>query len=337
MLVKSKFKPAWWMRNRHLQTILPRLYPTPCDFSPLDREFELSDGDFVELTWSHSPESIAPNQPIVLVLHGLEGSFDSFYAKRMMNAMHRQGWAAVLMHFRGCGKRPNKQAHSYHSGQTQDVFEFVQHLNRQYPGHLLFAVGFSLGGNVLAKYLGEQAESGLSGGVVISAPLDLSICANAINRGFAKVYQKYLVDKLRRSTSTKINTYVGAFPIDITEAQLRDIATLTEFDERITAPLNGFDNAQDYYRRASANQYLAQCQTPMLIVHAKDDPFMTQAVIPTDNMLSEAVTCEISERGGHVGFISGANPLKPEFWAETRSVQFIQRLIHQQNQRQHEA
>ena len=327
MLVKSKFKPAWWMRNRHLQTILPRLYPTPCDFSPLDREFELSDGDFVELTWSHSPESIAPNQPIVLVLHGLEGSFDSFYAKRMMNSIYRQGWVGVLMHFRGCGKKRNRRPQTYHSGQTEDVTEFIAHLQQRFTANPLFAIGFSLGGNVLTKYIGEQSDSRLDGAVIISAPLDLATCAKAIGRGFSKVYQKYLMDKLKMSTKSRLEAFKDKFPLNIDKDELERTHTLIDFDNKVTAPLNGFEHAQDYYQKSSGKQFLKFCQTKTLIIHAEDDPFMTQAVIPTQDMLSPSIRCEVSSRGGHVGFISGWNPFKPEFWTETRSMRFIKQAL----------
>lgn len=327
MIVSSEFKPAWWMRNRHLQTILPRFYPARYFFSPVDSEFELSDGDFVEITWSVDPSTMSPNQPVVLVLHGLEGSFDSFYAKRMMNKIHQQGWVAVLMHFRGCGKKPNRKAQSYHSGQTSDVTEFVEHLKQNFPNHPLFAVGFSLGGNVLAKYLGEQPESGIDGAVVISAPLDLSICAKAIGSGFSKVYQKYLVDRLKNSTHEKIDFLQGAEPIPLDKQVLDTIKTLPEFDQLLTAPINGFDSAEDYYQRCSGNQFLKSITTPTLIIHAKDDPFMTEAVIPDNEMMSSTVQFELSERGGHVGFLSGWNPLNPEFWLETRASQYIQQRL----------
>jgi predicted alpha/beta-fold hydrolase len=327
MIVDSKFKPAWWMRNRHAQTIIPRLYPKPCDFQPLFQDFELSDGDFVELTWTQKPDSIPAGQPIVLVLHGLEGSFDSFYAKRMMNAMHQQGWTAVLMHFRGCGQKPNRKIQSYHSGQTADVREFAEFLSLQFPQSSLYGVGFSLGGNVLAKYLGECVNNPFSAGVVISAPLQLDECATSIGTGFSKVYQKYLIDKLVASTHEKIDCLKGAEPAPISKEKLDSLVTLIEFDEHITAPINGFEGAQDYYLQSSAKQYLKYIKTPTLIIHAKDDPFMNEKVIPSLDELSSDVILELSESGGHVGFLSGRNPLKPEFWTETRSVEYIKTIM----------
>lgn len=326
MLTKSKFKPSWWLKNRHVQTIVPRLYSKPCDFKPRFQDFELPDGDFVELTWTGDPKSVPSGQPIVLVLHGLEGSFDSFYAKRMMNVMHQNGWFSVLMHFRGCGQKPNRKAQSYHSGQTADVHEFITHLNNTFPASRIYAVGFSLGGNVLAKYLGEHVENPLSGGVVISAPLQLNECADSISKGFSKVYQKYLIDKLVKSTHDKIDFLNGAEPIPIDKAKLDNLNTIYDFDDCITAPINGFDDAMDYYLSSSSKQFLKNITTPTLVIHAKDDPFMNEKVIPSNEELSDQVLFELSDRGGHVGFLSGNNPFKPEFWAETRSVEFIKSL-----------
>ncbi len=327
MLVKSKFKPAWWMRNRHLQTILPRVYPIESTFKPAYQEFQLSDGDFVEITWSHQVNKIKANQPIVLLFHGLEGSFDSFYTKRMMNAIYQQGWVAVLMHFRGCGQKTNRKTQTYHSGQTADVSEFVQFLQQQHPNNPLFSIGFSLGGNVLAKFLGEQDKIKLDGAIVISAPLNLSECSKTVNQGFAKIYQKYLLDKLKRSTHKKIDHLDGSDPLLLDKQRLDQIKNMNEFDQLVTAPLNGFDDAEDYYQRCSGKQFLASITTPTLIIHAKDDPFMNESVIPNESELSSSVQFELSKTGGHVGFLAGANPLKPEFWLETRSVQYIQQRL----------
>lgn len=326
MIINSTFKPSWWLKNRHAQTILPRIYPKPCDFKPRFQDFELADGDFVELTWTGDPKTVPDGQPIVLVLHGLEGSFDSFYAKRMMNAMYLNGWFSVLMHFRGCGQKPNRKVQSYHSGQTADVAEFVSHLAATYPSSPIYAIGFSLGGNVLGKYLGEHVDNPVSGGVIISAPLQLDECSKSINQGFSKVYQKYLIDKLVKSTHDKIDFLNGAEPVPVDKQRLDQLKTIFDFDDCITAPVNGFDDAMDYYLSSSSKQFLKHIKTPTLIIHAKDDPFMNEKVIPELEELSEQVQFELSEQGGHVGFLSGHNPFKPEFWTETRSVEFIHSL-----------
>jgi predicted alpha/beta-fold hydrolase len=327
MLVKSEFKPAWWMTNRHLQTILPRTYPITSHFKPAFQEFELSDGDFVEVTWSHQINKIKANQPIVLLFHGLEGSFDSFYTKRMMNTIYQQGWVAVLMHFRGCGTKTNRKTQTYHSGQTEDVREFIQFLKQNHPSNPLFSIGFSLGGNVLAKYVGENLESHLDGAISISAPLNLSECSKTINQGFSKVYQKYLLEKLKKSTAQKIEALNGSDPLLLTQRELEGISNINEFDQLVTAPLNGFSSAEDYYQKSSGKQFLSTVTTPTLIIHAEDDPFMNQSVIPNNDEMSDSVQFELSKKGGHVGFLTGKNPFKPEFWLETRSVKFINQLL----------
>ena len=160
MIIQSQFKAAWWMRNPHLQTILPRFFKKQRQLDTIDETFELPDGDFVELCWSEKPQS-GSNRPIVIVFHGLEGSIDSFYANGMMAAIKASGWIGVLMHFRGCGKLTNRHSRAYHSGETEDAKDFIQSLKQNYPDSPLAAVGFSLGGNVLAKYLGEQGDNSL--------------------------------------------------------------------------------------------------------------------------------------------------------------------------------
>jgi len=327
MLVKSKFKPAWWMTHRHLQTIIPRIYSIKSLFKPAVQDFELSDGDFVEVTWSHQVNKIKPDQPIVLLFHGLEGSFDSFYTKRMMNAIYQQGWVAVLMHFRGCGAKTNRKTQTYHSGQTSDVSEFIDYLKQRHPTNPLFSIGFSLGGNVLAKYAGEREDSKLDGAIVISAPFNLSECTKAVNRGFAKVYQKYLLDKLKRSTSEKIEHLNGSDPKLLDQKTLDNIKNMVDFDRLVTAPLNGFVDANDYYQQSSGKQFLSTINTPTLVIHSADDPFMNESVIPNESELSPSVEFELSKKGGHVGFLAGNNPLKPEFWLETRSIAFIKSLL----------
>jgi hypothetical protein len=327
MIIQSQFRPAWWMTNRHAQTILPRLYPVKLDFVAHHQDFNLNDGDFVELTWTQKTNKVDPSKPIVIVLHGLEGSFESFYASRMLNAVHNQGWTGVLMHFRNCGKKANRKATSYHSGQTADVHELIKYLRHQFPSTSISAVGFSLGGNVLAKYLGEEPDNDLTAGVVVSAPLELEECANTMEVGFAKVYQKYLVDKLKNSTLKKIDSLPNSTEIPIDEEALSALVKLRDFDEHVTAPLNGFDNAKDYYQKSSAKQFLVNINKPTLIIHAKDDPFMNEKVIPKQSELSDSITFELCKNGGHVGFISGNHPFKPVFWTEKRAMEFIAKQV----------
>ncbi|WP_199610348.1 hydrolase [Flocculibacter collagenilyticus] len=323
MIVKSLFKPAWWLKHCHLQTIMPRVIRKHFHLSTQPELLELPDGDFVELAWTQKV-SHQTTTPIVLVFHGLEGSVNSVYAKGMMKAIADAGWTGVLMHFRGCGSDINRLARAYHSGETDDANYFINHIRKHYPNSPLAAVGFSLGGNVLAKYLGEQGDkSPLSCAAVICAPFDLASSSHRITQGSSKIYQKYLLDMLKTSTINKLQKMQQGFPLSYSPYDVKRFKTLREFDNAITAPIHGFIDAEDYYQRASGMPFLKSIRVPSLIIHAKDDPFMSDAVIPKTHQLSSAIRYELSEHGGHVGFIAGHNPRKPIFWLEHRIPQFF--------------
>ncbi|WP_058374387.1 hydrolase [Pseudoalteromonas translucida] len=307
-----KFKPAWWMTNRHVQTIMPRFF-RPFHHTRYQLEqLDTPDGDFIELAWSLPHNETAP---LAVVLHGLEGNINSFYAKGMMKALKKQGFAVVLMHFRNCSTEVNRLPRAYHSGDTADLSFFINHLKQLYPNRPLVAVGFSLGGNVLAKYLGEQQQQcPLSAAALVSAPYDLSASSDVIRKSLGKIYQKYLLDRMKKSMQRKLPQIEKK--ISLTPEQLMKIDDLLEFDNQLTAPLHGFENAHDYYRQASAMPYLKHIAVPTLIIHAKDDPMLSIKAVPSRQDVSEHVTLRISEKGGHVGFISGKNPFKPVFWLE---------------------
>lgn len=324
MIVESNFKPAWWMKNKHIQTIIPRVYRRNHKIQTENETLATPDGDFLDISWTKKPQA-DNTTPIVIVFHGLEGNVESFYASGMLDAITKRGWIGVLMHFRGCSGRPNNQARAYHSGETSDPQFFIDYLSQHFSKSPLMAVGFSLGGNVLAKYLGEKGEQcKLLCGAVISAPLRLAGCAKRISQRFSKVYQKYLLDKMKHSAINKIQHLKDAYPLALKATDIRKFSTLAQFDEHITAPLHGFKNALDYYTQASAMQFLRNVKVPTLILHAADDPFMAPDVIPTAEELSPAIRYELSKAGGHVGFLSGVNPLKPIFWLEKRVPEFFQ-------------
>lgn len=300
------------MRNRHVQTILPRFFRPFQKARVHFEQLNTPDGDFLELAWA---EKKTPHAPIAIVLHGLEGNINSFYAKGMLHALSKAGFNSVLMHFRNCSRAPNKLARAYHSGETSDLQFLIETLRQRYANTPLFAVGFSLGGNVLAKYLGEQQNhSGLSGAAVISAPYHLSSSCQVIRKSCYGLYQKYLLDRMKKSFLRKLTTIQPV--LQLNKETLNGFTDLWQFDNQITAPLHGFKDAEDYYQKASAQPYLKRITTPTLLIHAKDDPMLSQETIPNAQQISQSVTLAVSEQGGHVGFISGNNPFKPEFWLE---------------------
>lgn len=313
----ASFRPAWWLRHPHLQTIVPRFFRPFLRANGLRERLNTADNDFVDLVWNQR-ERPAAGEPIVIVLHGLEGSVRSFYAKGMLAALHRTGLSAVLMHFRNCSDEPNRQRRAYHSGETSDLTALIHHLQHQYPGSPLAAVGFSLGGNVLAKYLGHSAtNSGLIAAAVVSAPYLLAESCQVLMSKGAAIYQSYLLGRLKRSTERKFRANPQLTP-PLPLEQLPTIANLWQFDEQVTAPLHGFAGADDYYQQASSKADLKHIATPTLLIHAIDDPMLCPSAIPTKHDVSNCVELEISKRGGHVGFIAGRIPFWPEFWLERR-------------------
>ena len=316
------FRPAWWLPGPHLQTLwaaVVRRRGKPV----LRRErIELPDGDFLDLDWNGD---VAGDGPVVLLLHGLEGSSESPYAWGLLAAFRRRGWPAAVMHFRGCGGEPNRLARCYHSGETGDVAWTAGELARRFPGCPLFAVGVSLGGNVLLKWLGERGpEAQLAGAAAISVPFDLGRCADRVERGFSKVYRRYLVGQMHRSIHAKFGAW-NESPIDL--AKLAGWRTFREFDENVTAPLHGFEGADDYYRKASSGPYVARIRIPTLIVQAENDPFVPGAVLPSS---SPTVRVEASPHGGHAGFVTGVIPGRPRYWLEERIPAFFDEVLRLQ-------
>ena len=237
--------------------------------------------------------------------------------------MNANGYSAVLMHFRGCAVKENLLARSYHSGDSGDAKEFIEHVHKLFPTSKLYAVGYSLGANMLLKLLGEQqASSLLDKAVAISAPMQLDICANYINKGFAKYYQSILVKALNSRLYSKYDTHDMESLINLKRRDVYKLKTFWEFDEAYTAPIHGFASAQDYYTKSSAKQFLKDIHTPTLIIHALDDPFMSADILPSQKEISKSVTLEVSENGGHIGFVGGTI-FKPEYLLEKRIISFL--------------
>jgi len=323
MFSKSSFKAAWWLANPHLQTIAAKWLRRKEKLTTITETLELPDGDFIDLAWTEIPE---PNntKPIIVILHGLEGSVDSHYVKGMLATIKHRGWIGLLMHFRGCSGRENRQAAAYHSGDTRDISYLAKLLIQRYQNCPLFLLGFSLGGNVVTRYLSQQPDNPFTAATVVCAPLHLASCSQRIDQGFSKLYQKYLVQMLKQSTQIKIDK--NMMP-DVCANSFSQIDTIWQFDDTITAPINGFKSAEDYYQQSSGLYVLHRIKQQCLIIHAADDPFLNHKDIIFNDALPKNVTFEVSNRGGHVGFISGNNPFKPEYWLEQRIPHFIEQQL----------
>lgn len=306
------FAPASWLPGPHLQTLWPALLrPRPAVRWHRER-WELPDGDFIDLDWG--PEQPGP---WVIILHGLEGSSRSGYVAGLAKVLSQHTWQVLVMHFRGCSGEPNRLRRSYHAAASADLQQLITLLSAREPTRPLYVVGFSLGGNVLLKWLGESPEvlpPVLHGAVAVSVPFHLEMAAARLDRGLSRLYQAYLLRSLRRSYRRKFRHRPDP-PLPL--ADISGLRRLVDFDQAITAPLHGFDNAWHYYQVASCHQYLRAIRHPTLIIQARDDPFSEPQAIPEPSGLSSSVTLECHPQGGHVGFVEGT-PWHPGYYLERR-------------------
>ncbi|TAA46894.1 MULTISPECIES: hydrolase [Corallincola] len=325
----APFNPPWWLKNPHLQTILPTLLRRKKLVNTWRERWELEDGDFIDLDWLS--RTTASKQPIVVLLHGLEGSVNSPYAQGMLQAIKHQGWQGVLMHFRGCSGEPNRLPRAYHSGEIGDISALIDKLQLAHPDSPLLAVGYSLGANVLIRYQGEKGKSSpLCAACAISPPLDLAACADRIGQGLSRIYQRHLLTRMRKNVQRKLTNSKLRAQMELNQQQIAELRTFWQFDQHITAPLHGFSGVDDYYQRMSGLRFITQIKRPTLLIHAADDPFMTSAVIPKQQQLPPSLQYELYANGGHVGFLDGGLPWRPSYWLERRVPQFFHSQLETQ-------
>jgi predicted alpha/beta-fold hydrolase len=323
-IIQSEFRPASWLRNRHAQTVFPNL-PWASRIRPeLRREvIQLPDGDVTAVDWVVETEDTPGTAPLLVILHGLEGSAESSYARMLMQAAAERQWRCCVLHFRDCGDYRNLLPRRYHAGETNDIRFFVAKLEEEGQYGPIVAAGFSLGGNVLLKYLGEEGDNTpLRGAAAVCVPLNLHRCAEALDIGISKGYQRYLLKRMKKAVTDKFDPHTAAFDWQ----RAMGAVTFAEFDDAVTAPLHGFASKDDYYDKCSSVHFLKDIERSTLIVNALDDPFMTPDVIPAEDALSPYVTLEVSESGGHVGFIEGGTPWRPRFYIPGRLIGFLEPL-----------
>lgn len=271
------------------------------------------------------------NLPLIILLHGLTGSSQSGYIKGLQHILLKQGFRSVALNFRGCSGESNNLARSYHSGETEDIHFLYQTLRQREPHTPLAVVGFSLGGNVLLKWLGEQGDKlSLFAAVAVSVPLVLGSCASKLDNGFSKIYRASLLRELKRYVRLKL-THLERTGNSQEAKKLEELGDLSsiksfwQYDDRVVAKLHGFKNVHDYYQRSSSRQFLKSIAVPTLLIQAIDDPFMTESVLPEAAELSASVHLEITRSGGHVGFIDGNIPFIPRYWLDRRIPEFLKK------------
>jgi predicted alpha/beta-fold hydrolase len=324
MPVQSTFTPTGWLRNPHCQTIYGSLIRRLPALALRRERFETPDHDFIDVDFYGEGDL-----PLVILLHGLSGSSQSNYIKGLQVALLQQGFRTAALNFRGCSGEFNRSSRCYHSGETGDIDFLYRTLRQREPKTPLAAVGFSLGGNVLLKWLGEQGNHlNLFAATAVSVPFVLSECASKLDTGFSRLYRANLLAELKDYVRLKQQhlEQLGLTKEADTLRQLGDLDNINSFwqyDDRVIAPLYGFNNVEDYYTQSSSRQFLHAITVPTLLIQAKDDPFMIKSVIPTLAELSPSTLLDMTQRGGHVGFISGHHPFRLNYWLEQRIPAFL--------------
>jgi predicted alpha/beta-fold hydrolase len=321
------FRPAWWVPGPHAQTMYGKFFRRVPPLPTRRERWDTPDGDFVQLERLAAPPDAPPGAPRLVVLHGLEGAPRSHYVQGLFAESRRRGWAMDLLIFRSCAGEPNRARRLYHSGETEDIDLVVRRIRRDHPQAPLAAVGVSLGGNVLLKWLGEQGSAALpvlAAAAAVSVPYDLARGSRHIERGFSRVYARNFLRSLKRKAAAKRTHFPDLYDPDA----LARARTLWDFDHHVTAPVHGFASAADYYHRSSAIHFLPRVRVPTLLLSAADDPFLPRAVLDEVRAVAAAnpaLTVQFVEHGGHVGFVGGRLPWRPSFWAEARVIDHVSR------------
>jgi predicted alpha/beta-fold hydrolase len=323
-LVNSTYRGYQLLQGQHLETLVPAVLrlvkPAPC--KPV--RINTPDDDFLDLDFYD-----CQSDQLVIISHGLEGNSQRPYMLGMAKLLVQQGYDVICWNFRACGEELNRQPRLYHSGATEDLDTVVNHAldRRQYNSIAL--AGFSLGGNLTVKYLGERGHninSRIKAAVAFSVPLDLSAGSDRISAPGNWLYEKRFLKKLK----AKIRAKRTQFPEHFRLNGLDNIKVLRDFDDQYTARLHGFRGADDYYSRCSSINFIATVATPTLIINAKNDPFLPSECYPYELMKEhEFIHFETPERGGHVGFFTLNN--SGIYWSDQRALEFIRMHMNNTN------
>ena len=318
LISDARYRPPFYLFNGHLQTIVPSLWRTVPDVAYQRERLELPDGDFLNLDWSRQPE-MRPTAALAIVSHGLEGDASRPYMLGMVRALNRAGLDALAWNYRSCGGEMNRLLRSYHLGDTDDLDAVLRHALATGRYQRVYLVGFSAGGNVTLKYLGEDAArvpAEVQRAAVFSVPTDLRASSMHIGRPQNQVYMRRFLKSLRQ----KIRDKAALLPGEVDLKGLEALCNFPQFDDKYTAPMHGFDSADAYYRYASSGRYLSGIKVPTLLVNAQNDPFLPASCFPRDVAArSSFVFLETPPEGGHVGFAESNG----EYYSERRAVEFL--------------
>lgn len=324
----TPFHPAWWLPGPHGQTVAGRYLRTPRDVEIRRERVDTPDGDFLDLDWVRVPAAeVAEDAPLALVIHGLEGSGRSTYVLETCRALAGRGIRSVALNFRSCSGEMNRALRFYHAGETGDVGFLADLLSRR-EGRPIGAVGYSLGGNILLKLLGERGDAAretIEAAVAVSVPFDLSAGSDKLDASLmGRLYTRVFVRSLQAKFAAKADRLAGTCNAEA----VRNARSFREFDDAGTARLHGFRDVADYYASSSSGPFLPRVRVPTLVVHAEDDPFVDARSMPRGAVAANPwLASAFTRKGGHVGFISGP-PWAPSFWAEGEAARFLASYLH---------
>ena len=315
----AEYQAPAWLPGGDLQTVYPYFFAPLPQVDYRRERWELPDGDFLDLDWVDE----AADAPLVVLFHGLEGNSRGFYALALMNAVKQRGWRGVVVHFRGCSGEPNRLPRAYFAGDSAEIDYILKRLKQNNGQAVLYAIGVSLGGNALLKWLGEEGENAtavINRAVAISAPVDLAIAGHTLDKVINRhSYTMKFLSTLKQKALQKLDAYPDLYARKKIEA----ISSLYAFDDLVTAPLHGYKGADDYWRRASSKPGLIHVRVPTLLINARNDPFMSGSALPGPDEVSTAVTLDFPAQGGHVGFLEGPFPGTVN-WMPQRALGFFE-------------
>ena len=304
-VLESDYKAPRWLPGAHLQTVVPaRFFPRP-EVNYRRELIDMPDGDFMVFDWVE-PEPAELNAPVLVHFHGLEGSSRSHYAEALMHECVLRGWRGVVAHFRGCGGPANRLPRAYFAGDSDDCEWALKTVHERYITAPIYAVGVSLGGNQLSKYLGDRGTDAgfLTAAVSVGAPVDLVAGSEILNKGANKLYAEMFLSTLKEKLLDKAKRFPDLIDIE----KVKKCESLYDFDSVYTAPIHGFKSAMDYWTKCSAKPALPGVRVPLLLLNAKNDPFLPVWALPSEKDVSSDVYLEQPEEGGHIGFPRGNPP-----------------------------
>ncbi len=317
-LEKSTYAPSLLFKNAHFNTIYRVGFGNSNGNYSRER-VELTDGDFIDLDFSS-----VSSKKVTILIHGLEGSSNSTYIVSLSKVLNENGYDAVAMNLRGCSGEPNRLFCSYHSGRTQDLHEIVQYIRLNHAYDEINIVGFSLGGNLTLKYVGEDARTYINTAIAVSVPCDLTSSSVALNKFSNKIYLLRFLKTLKEKTFQKLDQFPDSF---LTEEAILAVKNFRNFDDLYTGPANGFENADDYYLKNSCKQFIQSIDVNSLLINALDDPFLTPDCFPIEEAKNHSkFHLETPKYGGHVGFVSHLN-ISKLLWCEHRILSFLKNGI----------